>query len=83
MCHHENEENITCGFSSSTMKTIDSQQFGIDNKSDVIFDWHPLRRQESNVKPRHHQNDQLRNSIQNYQIPSNSEIPDKMRTIRK
>ena len=39
MRHHEDEENITYDISSSTMKTNGSQQLGIDNKPDVIFDW--------------------------------------------
>ena len=65
------------------MKTIDSYQFGIDNKSDVIFDWHPPWQQDSNIEPRHLQNDQLQNSIQNYQIPDSSKISDKMHTIER
>ena len=83
MCHHGNKRNTTCDISSGIMKTIDSQQFGIDDKSDVIFDWHPPWRQDSNVKSGHHKNDQLQNSTQNYKIPSNSEISDKMHTTRK
>ena len=48
MCHNENKRNTTCDINSSTMETIDSQQFGIDNKSDLIFDWHPPWQQDSN-----------------------------------